>query len=144
MPTSGRSIRQHPAYTLSVLERVPAFREFAVDAANHHEWIDGKGYVAGSRGDALSTTARILAVADVVDALSANRPYRAGMPPERVRAILDSEVRHAPRPGVRRGLRAPDVARPLARRTDDVAEHRHVALTTSSRPSGIPSLGDGT
>jgi HD-GYP domain-containing protein (c-di-GMP phosphodiesterase class II) len=30
--------------TLSVLERVPSFREFAADAANHHEWIDGKGY----------------------------------------------------------------------------------------------------
>ena len=84
-------IRQHPAYTLSVLERVPAFSEFAVDAANHHEWIDGKGYCRGLTGDALSPTARILAVADVVDALSANRPYRAGMPVERVREILNSE-----------------------------------------------------
>jgi HD-GYP domain-containing protein (c-di-GMP phosphodiesterase class II) len=84
-------IRQHPAYTLSVLERVPAFREFAIDAANHHEWIDGRGYCRGLSGADLSTTARILAVADVVDALSADRPYRPGMPPERVRAILDSE-----------------------------------------------------
>ena len=84
-------IKQHPAYTLSVLERVPAFRQFAVDSANHHEWIDGKGYCLGLTGADLSTTARILAVADVVDALSADRPYRAGMPPERVRAILDSE-----------------------------------------------------
>jgi HD-GYP domain-containing protein (c-di-GMP phosphodiesterase class II) len=84
-------IKQHPAYTLSVLERVPAFREFAIDAANHHEWIDGKGYCRGLTGAELSTTARILAVADVVDALSADRPYRAGMPPDRVRSILDSE-----------------------------------------------------
>jgi putative nucleotidyltransferase with HDIG domain len=84
-------IKQHPAYTLSVLERVPAFRQFAVDAANHHEWIDGKGYCRGLTGADLSTTARILAVADVVDALSADRPYREGMPPDRVRAILDSE-----------------------------------------------------
>jgi HD-GYP domain-containing protein (c-di-GMP phosphodiesterase class II) len=85
-------IKQHPAYTLSVLERVPAFRDFAVDSANHHEWIDGKGYCLGLTGADLSTTARILAVADVVDALSADRAYRAGMPPERVRGILDSEV----------------------------------------------------
>lgn len=84
-------IKQHPAYTLSVLERVPAFRHFAVDSANHHEWIDGKGYCLGLTGADLSTTARILAVADVVDALSADRPYRAGMPADRVRAILDSE-----------------------------------------------------
>jgi HD-GYP domain-containing protein (c-di-GMP phosphodiesterase class II) len=70
---------------------VPAFAEFAIDSANHHEWIDGQGYCRGLTGDALSTTARILAVADVVDALSADRPYRAGLPPDRVRAILDSE-----------------------------------------------------
>jgi putative nucleotidyltransferase with HDIG domain len=84
-------IKQHPAYTLSVLERVPVFDRFAVDAANHHEWIDGKGYCRGLSGTSLSTTARILAVADVVDALSADRPYRPGMAPDRVRAILDSE-----------------------------------------------------
>lgn len=84
-------VRQHPAYTLSVLERVPAFREFATDAANHHEWIDGKGYCLGLTGEALSPTARILAVADVVDALSADRPYRAGMAVERVREILVGE-----------------------------------------------------
>ena len=48
------------------------------------------GTAAGS-GSALSLTARILAVADVVDALAADRPYRPGMPPEGVRAILDSE-----------------------------------------------------
>jgi putative nucleotidyltransferase with HDIG domain len=85
------SIKQHPAYTRSVLERVPVFQEFAIDAANHHEWIDGKGYCLGLSGMALTTTARILAVADVVDALSADRPYRQGMPPDRVRSILDSE-----------------------------------------------------
>ena len=46
-------IKQHPAYTLSVLERVPAFEEFAIDSANHHEWIDGKGYCRGLTGDEL-------------------------------------------------------------------------------------------
>ncbi len=116
-------VKQHPAHTLSVLERVPAFREFAVDSANHHEWIDGKGYCRGLTGDALSTTARILAVADVVDALSADRPYRAGMPPERVREILDSEAgTHFDRACVE--VCDADV---LERSHDDDREHRHVA-----------------
>lgn len=84
-------IRQHPFHTLSVLEQVPLFHEFADDAANHHEWIDGKGYSRGLNGAQLSTTARILAVADVVDALAADRPYRGGMAPEKVHAILESE-----------------------------------------------------
>jgi putative nucleotidyltransferase with HDIG domain len=90
-PAEWALIRQHPTYTQRVLERVPVFRQFAADAANHHEWIDGKGYNLGLTGEALSPTARILAVADVVDALSADRPYRKGMPPEQVRDILTSE-----------------------------------------------------
>jgi HD-GYP domain-containing protein (c-di-GMP phosphodiesterase class II) len=84
-------VRQHPAFTHSVLARVPAFKDFASDASNHHEWIDGKGYCLGLTGPALSLTARVLAVADVVDALSADRPYRQGMSPERVREILTRE-----------------------------------------------------
>ena len=116
-------VKQHPAHTLSVLERVPAFREFAIDSANHHEWIDGQGYCRGLTGDALSTTARILAVADVVDALSADRPYRAGMAPERVRAIIESEA------GTLFDRVCVDVcdAHVLERTHDDDREHRHVA-----------------
>ena len=84
-------VRRHPAFTLSILQRVPAFRHFADDAANHHEWIDGNGYCLGLSGDRLSRTACILALADVVDALSADRPYRKGMPADRVREILARE-----------------------------------------------------
>ncbi len=85
-------VRRHPTYTLSVLNRVPVFRPFAEDAANHHEWIDGKGYSRGLCGLQLSRMSRILAVADVVDALAADWPYRRGMSAERVRTILNSEV----------------------------------------------------
>jgi putative nucleotidyltransferase with HDIG domain len=86
------TVRQHPAFTQTILERVPVFSSFAADAAHHHEWIDGRGYALGLSGAKLSTTARILAVADVVDALTADRPYRAGMPPERVLAVLREEA----------------------------------------------------
>ena len=87
-------IKQHPAYTLSVLERVPSFRHFAVDSANHHEWIDGKGYCRGLTETDLSTTARILAVADVVDALSADRRIaRACRPSACARSSTASPVR---------------------------------------------------
>jgi HD-GYP domain-containing protein (c-di-GMP phosphodiesterase class II) len=84
-------VKQHPAYTHSILARVPAFRDFAADAANHHEWMDGTGYGLGLTGDKLSMTARVLAVADVVDALSADRPYRKGLAPDDVRGIITKE-----------------------------------------------------
>ncbi len=52
------------------------FRELADDAGDHHEKLDGSGYPRGLRGDELSQTARILAVADIFDAMTAARPYR--------------------------------------------------------------------
>lgn len=66
----------HPAYTLRILERVACFRSIADLAAAHHERLDGKGYFRGLDASQLSTPARILAVADMYEALSAKRPYR--------------------------------------------------------------------
>jgi putative nucleotidyltransferase with HDIG domain len=88
-PSERAVVEQHPAYTLSLLQRVPVFSAFADDAANHHEWVDGKGYSRGLSGAALSRTARILAVADVLEAVTADRPYqKAPMPLEGVEALL--------------------------------------------------------
>jgi len=86
-----QAIQRHTTFTLSLLQRVPIFVDFADDAANHHEWMDGQGYSRGLSGDELSPTARILAVADVLDALTSDRPYQGRMPEERVRAIFAQE-----------------------------------------------------
>ena len=81
-------VKQHPYYTYEILARVPVFSEFAYDASLHHERIDGKGYYRGVGGEALSRHARILATADIYDALSAARPYRDALPLERVLAMI--------------------------------------------------------
>ena len=92
-PSERAVVEQHPAYTLSLLQRVPVFSAFADDAANHHEWVDGRGYCRGLSGAALSTTARILAVADVLEALTADRPYqKEPMPLEGVEAVLTTHA----------------------------------------------------
>lgn len=85
-------VRLHPVYTHQILERVPVFSEFAFDASAHHERMDGRGYYRNLRGDQLSLCARILATADKFDALSADRPYRAGMAVERVCGILSEDA----------------------------------------------------
>lgn len=87
-----RVVRQHPSHTFDVLARVPVLEELAFDAASHHERMDGRGYHLGLPGKQLSATARILAVADVMDALAADRPYRGGMSPDKVLGILTSDV----------------------------------------------------
>ena len=82
-------VKQHPAHTLHVLQRVPVFRDLAEDAANHHERIDGKGYFRGLTGSQMTHAAKVLAVADVADALMSARPYRGPLPTEQVIAMLE-------------------------------------------------------
>jgi putative nucleotidyltransferase with HDIG domain len=81
-------VRQHPYFTYEILARVPVFSEFAYDASCHHERIDGRGYYRSVGGDKLSTHARIMATADIFDALSAARPYRGPLPLEKVLSII--------------------------------------------------------
>jgi len=83
------SIRRHPRITFDILQRTPGFGELAFDAASHHERLDGTGYHQGLDGSSMSSSARILAVSDVMDALAADRPYREGMRPEVVMGILE-------------------------------------------------------
>ncbi|HST62997.1 MAG TPA: HD domain-containing phosphohydrolase [Longimicrobium sp.] len=85
-------VKRHPEHTYQILARVARFRELADTAASHHERMDGRGYHRGLPAGGLPTAARILAVADVCDALSAERPYRGAMPRERVLQIMRADA----------------------------------------------------
>jgi putative nucleotidyltransferase with HDIG domain len=82
------AIRQHPAHTAEILRHAACFSHLTDVAASHHERLDGRGYHRGRNALEMSLPARIVCVADVCDALRASRPYRAGLPPERVLAII--------------------------------------------------------
>ena len=60
-------------------------------AAYHHEWWNGKGYPYGISGEEIPLCARIMAVADVFDALTTNRCYKSAMPLEKAYAIIREE-----------------------------------------------------
>lgn len=85
-------IRRHPAYTLRILERVASFRDLAELAAMHHERLDGLGYHRGLAAEHLPEDARVLALADQFEALSAERPYRATLARDEVLAILEEGI----------------------------------------------------
>jgi putative nucleotidyltransferase with HDIG domain len=89
------SVKAHPYYTLEILKKIPSFDRISQDAAAHHEKLDGSGYWRGWGADQLSRFARILAVADIFDALHAKRPYRDGLPLEKVFQILRQDAPHA-------------------------------------------------
>ena len=90
-----QAMRRHPALTYRILRPMAAFASIAGDAAAHHERLDGGGYHLGLGADQLSPAARALAVADVCEALSADRPYRPALAPDEVLAIMRRDAGRA-------------------------------------------------
>jgi len=90
-PRERAEVERHPAYTWEILSRVDAFADFAFAAATHHEKLDGGGYPWGLRGAQLDRASRILAVADIYEAITADRPYRAGMCHDAAMTILEKD-----------------------------------------------------
>jgi HD-GYP domain-containing protein (c-di-GMP phosphodiesterase class II) len=81
-------MRLHPAYAHELLSGI-SYLGNALDIPYcHHEKWDGTGYPRGLAGETIPVAARIFALADVWDALSSERPYRAAWPPDRVIAYI--------------------------------------------------------
>ncbi len=90
-------IKIHPQSGYDILKDIEF--PWPVDKAilQHHERLDGSGYPQGLKGAAIISQARILAVADVVEAIASHRPYR---PSQGMDAALEEQHRAAPRPRV--------------------------------------------
>lgn len=85
-------VRKHPFYSYEILKRIPGFQSLADIAAAHHEKLDGSGYFRNLSAETLTLPARILVVADIYDALAAERPYREALPVEKVFGIMSGDV----------------------------------------------------
>jgi putative nucleotidyltransferase with HDIG domain len=103
-PEEITEMRKHTFYTYQILHQVDGFRDLAELAASHHEQLDGKGYHRGLDASRLSTFDRILAVADIYEALTAKRPYRQDLTTEEVSTILAKKVGWAICPVVHEAL----------------------------------------
>ncbi|MFY0614506.1 MAG: HD domain-containing protein [Hyphomicrobiaceae bacterium] len=88
-------IKMHPVFSFEILSRVHAFADIALIARGHHERLDGNGYPDGLAADSISLDTRIVTVADIFDALTADRPYRAAMPQAKAFATMDAMVGNA-------------------------------------------------
>jgi HD-GYP domain-containing protein (c-di-GMP phosphodiesterase class II) len=85
-------IRKHPAYTEQIMKRVKPFESLAMIAGAHHERMDGRGYHRGTPAGTLPLEARLLAVADQFEALTATRPYRQGLSQEAAIALIAKDA----------------------------------------------------
>jgi len=71
-------LKKHPQTAYDILKGIEFPWPVARIVQQHHERLDGSGYPAGLVGDAILPEARIIGVADVVEAMSSHRPYRPG------------------------------------------------------------------
>jgi HD-GYP domain-containing protein (c-di-GMP phosphodiesterase class II) len=81
-------LSEHPSIGERILEPLEAYAEVTPIVKQHHEWFNGKGYPEGRSGEEINLGARIMAVADVYDALCSGRPYRDAMDPDQVIEII--------------------------------------------------------
>ena len=84
--------KEHPLLGERILGRVPGFGSLAAVASAHHERLDGGGYPRGLAADELTIPMRVLAVADVYEALISERPYRRAHTPERALEMIRADV----------------------------------------------------
>ena len=73
-----------------ILRKIKGFTDIAHIAAMHHETLDGKGYPYHLSGDQIPIEARVIAVADIFQALVQNRPYRSGLNANEAMDIVES------------------------------------------------------
>ncbi len=91
-PEEFDQIRKHPDYSQQILQQVGAFQKLADVASAHHERLDGRGYHRRLDNTQLPWIARVLAVADIAEAMSARRPYRDAMPWWKIQEIMSHEA----------------------------------------------------
>jgi len=82
-------IRGHTYHTYRVLQGIRGLETVNEWASFHHERLNGQGYPFHRSADNLSLGSRIMAVADVLTAITEDRPYRAGMQPEKAIGVLN-------------------------------------------------------
>ena len=87
-----RIMRQHPVYAHELLSPIEYLREALEIPYCHHEKWDGTGYPQGLKEEQIPLAARIFAVVDTWDALTSDRPYRAGWPVAKVCAHIRSRA----------------------------------------------------
>ena len=88
-----QTMKRHSFDTYNILKQVRGFEEISRWAADHHERVDATGYPNHKGKKELSIEARIIAVADVFQALAQKRPYRKDLPPVEILSILKEQAR---------------------------------------------------
>jgi putative two-component system response regulator len=92
-PEESEIVRSHPVIGWRMAEPLATTLKGALEVIrHHHEKLDGSGYPDGLKGEDISMVARIMAIADIYDALVTDRPYRRGMSRDEAMATIRQEA----------------------------------------------------
>jgi HD-GYP domain-containing protein (c-di-GMP phosphodiesterase class II) len=85
-------MKTHPEVGLKILQWAGHFERALLAVLHHHERMDGSGYPHGLVGDAIPIEARVVAVADMYDVLTSDRPYQRARSEQEARRLLKEEA----------------------------------------------------
>jgi HAMP domain-containing protein len=150
-PEEYEIIKRHPEIGAKILAPIAAFRDVLPLVLHHHELLDGSGYPHRLAGDQIPLLVRIMTVADVYDALTSERPYRAAWHPARAIAYLresadvrfDARVVEALATAVDAGWQPEREGRPLELPAQRVS-HRYSLWPEADRPRTSQPVATGT
>jgi putative nucleotidyltransferase with HDIG domain len=90
-PVEMNMVKEHVESGYEILSKIEFDQPIARIVREHHERLDGSGYPKGLKGDEITLEARVIAVADAVEAISSHRPYRPALGLTRAKAVLTAD-----------------------------------------------------
>lgn len=85
-------MKSHSEQGYNILMNVSSFENIALIVRSHHERFDGKGYPDGLKGNDIPLGSRIIAIADSIDAMISDRPYRKGMDTDICKGEIEKNI----------------------------------------------------
>jgi len=87
-PDEFELMKQHPTKGANIMRPIPQLKDMLPGIESHHEHVDGGGYPHGLKGDDIPLMAKIIAVADTLDAMTTHRPYQTAMELEEALTVI--------------------------------------------------------
>ncbi len=139
-PEEFTVMKQHPDKGAKIMGRVERLKTVIPGMRHHHERYDGGGYPLGLKGEEIPLAARIITVADILDAMTSNRPYSRAMTFEAAMARLNEIKGTITDPQVVEAFNRAYLAGEFATEEQKLAQ-QHITATsnTAEVPAAVPS-----
>jgi HD-GYP domain-containing protein (c-di-GMP phosphodiesterase class II) len=137
-------MRSHSEKGAILVARVSQFADLVPAIKGHHEAWDGSGYPEGLHGESIPRWARVIALADTIDAMTTDRPYREALSARAVRLEIERQAGKQFDPAIARALTSPahwtGMERALTREQPGSTDATPAALRAIPRHSASQSL----